>query len=447
MKIAMLSTISWRTPPRNYGPWENVVSLLTEQLVSMGHEVTLFATGDSITRAKLVWVCEHPYSEDNTVNAKAWECLHIAELFKHAREFDLIHNHFDFLPLSYSGFTDVPVVTTIHGFSSPSILPVYKKYNGQTYYVAISESDRSAELDYISTVYHGIDLGQFRFQKKAGDYLLFFGRIHPHKGVREAIEVARRAGKRLVIAGIVQDEDYFREHVKPHINKPSVDFVGAVGPEKRQQLLGGAAALLHLISFDEPFGLSVVESMACGTPVIAFARGSMPEIIRDGETGYIVADTEAAVQAVANIGSIDRGACRKDVEQRFTCQRMAQDYVSVYQKILDQRENHRPWGYYDDLRESADHKIKEIVVNPGERLSLQKHQRRAEHWIVVRGEALVTVGKQETLLKSGQSVDVPMGAKHRISNPGSTSLLLVEVQMGDYFGEDDIIRLEDDYDR
>ncbi len=447
MKIAMLSPLSWRTPPRHYGPWENVVSLLTEQLLTMGVDVTLFATGDSVTRGKLAWVCEHPWSEDLSIDPKVWECLHIAELFERANEFDLIHNQFDFLPLSYSEFTDTPVVTTIHGFSSPSILPVYKKYNARTHYVAISDADKSRELDYIATIHHGIDLAQFPWHEGPGNYLLFFGRIHPHKGVREAIDVARKAGLRLVIAGIVQDQTYFEEQVEPHIDGTAVEYIGSVGPEKRQAVLGGALALLHLISFDEPFGLSVVESMACGTPVIAFGRGSMPELIRDGSTGFIVADVDAAVQAVDRIASLDRRACRNEVEQRFTCERMAQKYLDVYQKILDDRENYRPWGYYQDLLERDDHKIKEIIVKPGERLSLQKHRRRTEHWTVVSGEALVTVGKKETLLKPGQSVDVPKGAMHRIRNPGDKPLHLVEVQMGDYFGEDDIIRLEDDYDR
>jgi glycosyltransferase involved in cell wall biosynthesis/quercetin dioxygenase-like cupin family protein len=447
MKIAMLSPLSWRTPPRHYGPWENVVSLLTEQLVTMGVDVTLFATGDSLTSGKLAWVCERPYSEDPTIDPKVWECLHIAEVFRRADEFDLIHNQFDFLPLSYSSFTDTPLITTIHGFSSPSILPVYKKYNEHTHYVAISEADRHHELDYIATIHHGIDLTQFPWCEGTGDYLLFFGRIHPHKGVVDAIEVARRTGLRLVIAGIVQDEAYFQEQVAPYIDGSSVEYIGSVGPEKRRQVLGGARALLHLIHFDEPFGLSVVESMACGTPVIAFGRGSMPEIICDGSTGFIVADTDAAVHAVEQIATLDRRDCRREVEQRFSCQHMARAYLDVYQRILDQRENYRPWGHYDNLLECDDHKVKELIVKPGERLSLQKHRRRAEYWTVVSGEAMVTVGEQEILLKPGQSVDVPRGAVHRIMNPGDGMLVLVEVQLGDYFGEDDIIRLEDDYDR
>ena len=447
MKIAMLSPLSWRTPPRHYGPWENVVSLLTEALLAMGIDVTLFATGDSITRGKLAWVCERPYSEDPSIDPKVWECLHIAELFRRANEFDLIHNQFDFLPLSYSGFTNTPLVTTIHGFSSPSILPVYKKYNERTHYVAISEADKSRELDYIATIHHGIDLAQFPYCEDAGDYLLFFGRIHHHKGVHEAIEVARRTGIRLVIAGIVQDEAYFQEQVEPHIDGSRVEYLGSVGPEKREEVLGGALALLHLIHFDEPFGLSVVESMACGTPVIAFGRGSMPEIIRDGVTGFIVADVDAAVQAVDRIDSLDRRACRDEVEERFTCQHMARRYLDVYRKILDDRESYRPWGHYENLLERDDHKVKEIIVKPGKRLSLQQHQHRAEHWTVVSGVAQVTVGEQETLLKPGQTVEIPKGAVHRIMNPGNIPLVFVEVQTGEYFGEDDIIRLEDDYGR
>jgi glycosyltransferase involved in cell wall biosynthesis/mannose-6-phosphate isomerase-like protein (cupin superfamily) len=409
--------------------------------------VTLFASGDSLTSGELAWVCERPYSEDPSIDPKVWECLHIAELFKRGDEFDLIHNHYDFLPLSYSGFTSTPIVTTIHGFSSPAILPVYKKYNDSTHYVAISEADKSAELNYIATINHGIDLNQFTYRQETGDYLLFLGRIHPDKGVHDAIEVARKIDKRLVIAGIVQDEVYFKEQIEPCIDGSKVEYIGSVGSEKRQEIMGGALAMLHLIHFDEPFGLSVVESMACGTPVIAYGLGSMPELIQNGSTGFIVDDVDAAVQAVDKINTLDRRACRDDVEKRFTCQRMAHDYVDVYHRILEDRENYRPWGHYENLLERNDHKIKELIVNPGERLSLQKHRRRAEHWTVVSGKALVTVAEKEILLKPGQSVDIPTGTVHRIMNPGDTQLVIVEVQMGDYFGEDDIIRLEDDYDR
>lgn len=300
----------------------------------MGLDVTLFATGDSQTNGKLVAVCPRPYSEDPSVDAKVSECLHISEVFERSANFDLIHNHFDFLPLTYSRLTDTPVLTTIHGFSSASILPVYEKYNGHSHYVAISEADKSPALDYIATIHHGIDIAQFPFSKVAGEYLLFFGRIHPDKGVYEAIQVAQTVGRKLVIAGIVQDREYFETRVAPYVDGDAVEYVGAVGPAERSQVLGGALALLHLINFDEPFGLSLVESLACGTPIIAFGRGSMPEIIKHGETGYIVEDIERAVEAVTLVRALDRSACRKDAEQRFSHTRMATDYVRVYREIL-----------------------------------------------------------------------------------------------------------------
>lgn len=336
MKLALLSPIAWRTPPRHYGPWENVVSLLTEALVARGLDITLFATGDSQTAAMLSSVCPMGYEEDRAMNAKVWECLHIAEVFERGDEFDLIHSHFDFLPLTYSRMTKTPLLTTIHGFSSPGILPVYKKYNANTHYVSISESDRSPELDYIATVYHGIDLDGFTFCAEPGEYLLFFGRIHPDKGTKECIEIARKSGKKLVLAGIVQDAGYFEREVQPHLNDDRCVFVGTAGPEQRNALMGGALALLHPIGFDEPFGLSVVEAMACGTPVLANNRGSMSEVIDPGVTGYLVKDADAMAQAVEHIGELDRARCRQWVEERFSVERMARDYEAVYRRIVEQ---------------------------------------------------------------------------------------------------------------
>jgi len=334
MKIAMLSPIAWRTPPRHYGPWENMVSLLTEGLVKRGMDVTLFATKDSQTAARLWAVCPRGYEEDKTIDPKVWECLHISELFENGDEFDLIHNHFDYLPLTYTSMTRTPVVTTIHGFSSPKIFPVYKKYNDSCYYVAISEADKSPELDYIATVHHGIDMNQFTFRPEPGEYLLFFGRIHHEKGTRECIEVARETGAKLVLAGIVQDQAYFESEVEPYLDGERIVYVGSAGPEKRNELLGGSYALLHPINFEEPFGLSVVEAMACGTPVIAFKRGSMPEVIDDGRTGFLVSSVEEVVKAVPRVRAIDRSECRKWVEENFTADRMIDDYVRVYEKII-----------------------------------------------------------------------------------------------------------------
>jgi glycosyltransferase involved in cell wall biosynthesis len=337
MRIAMLSPIAWRTPPRHYGPWESVVSLLTEGLVSQGYDVTLFATGDSETSGKLHAICKQGYEEDRSIVPKVWECLHISELFEHAEDFDIIHNNFDFLPLTYAGLISTPFVTTIHGFSSVGILPVYKKYNGKVFYVSISDADRSPELDYIKTIHHGIDIKQFDFQPEPEDYLLFFGRIHHDKGAREALEIARACNKKLILAGIIQDEAYYHQYVEPHLDNTNVVYVGSVGPAQRNQLLGKAYALLHPINFNEPFGLSVIEAMACGTPVIAFNNGSMPELIVNGMNGFLVKTVSDAIEAAAHTKDIDRACCRRHVEQYFTVERMVEEYIQVYETILEKK--------------------------------------------------------------------------------------------------------------
>ncbi|MCC6900364.1 MAG: glycosyltransferase family 4 protein [Polyangiaceae bacterium] len=334
LRVAIIAPISWRVPPRHYGPWEQFVSLLTEGLVERGVDVTLFATADSLTRARLVGSAPTGYSEDPELDAKVWESLHISAVFERAAEFDVIHNSFDFLPLTYSALVETPVVTTIHGFSSERILPVYKKYDRRCHYVAISDADRHPSLDYVATIHHGIDMQRFVVPTGARDYLLFFGRIHPDKGTREAIEVAKRAGLPLVIAGIVQDQGYFEQFVQPHLDGERVQFLGAVGPERKNQVLGGARALLHLVSFDEPFGFSVVEAMACGTPVIAMRRGSMPELVRQGESGYLVDSVASAGEAVARVEGLDPARVRASVEQRFDSGRMVDEYLAVYRRVL-----------------------------------------------------------------------------------------------------------------
>lgn len=449
MKIAMLSPIAWRTPPKHYGPWESIVSLLTEALVAKGHEVTLFATCDSETSGKLHAVCPQGYEESPSVMAKVWECLHISALFEQADDFDIIHNNFDFLPLTYSGLISTPVVTTIHGFSSKQILPVYEKYNDKGFYVSISDADRCANLNYIRTIHHGIALKQFDFQSDPDDYLLFLGRFHHDKGVKAALEIARGCNKKLILAGIIQDQDYFNQHVAPHLDDPQVVYLGSVGPKERNQLLGKAVALLHPINFAEPFGLTVIESMACGTPVIAFNKGSMPELIQHGVNGFLVDTVQEAIDALANIETIDRSVCRRYVEENFTVERMVCEYIAVYEEILSKtkREDHRPWGHYKILAESDSYKSKEIVVLPGKRLSLQRHQRRAEHWYILSGQAQVTLDDQTFELLPGQSVDIGRAVKHRVANRGTEKVRFIEVQTGDYFGEDDVERFEDDYGR
>ncbi len=337
MKIAMLAPIAWRTPPRNYGPWEQVASVLTEGLINRGMDVTLFATGDSITKGRLIHSTRAGYAEDATLDPKVEECLHISQVMEAAVGFDIIHNHFDFLPLSYSRLISTPLVTTIHGFSSPKIIPVYKKYNNHCHYISISNADRSPDLNYMATVYNGIDASQFGFFAEPGTYLLYFGRIHPEKGAHLAIEVAKLSGMQLLIAGLIQDQHYYSTQILPHIDGVNIRYVGNAGPAERNRLLGGAKALLHLIKFDEPFGLSVAEAMLCGTPVIAFSRGSMPELIQDGQTGFLVNDVDEAVKAVAQIGNLSRADCRQWVAGRFTQDQMVEGYLDVYDRILARR--------------------------------------------------------------------------------------------------------------
>jgi glycosyltransferase involved in cell wall biosynthesis len=332
--VAVLAPIAWRVPPRHYGPWELFASLLTEGLVRRGHHVTLFAAGDSCTTATLRSVVPRSWSEDATVVPKVAECLHISEVFERAADFDVIHNGFDFLPLTYAALVATPVVTTIHGFSSPSIVPVYAKYDGRSAYVSISDSDRHPDLTYIATIHHGIDTSSFEEHPSPGSYLLFFGRIHPDKGTAEAIEVAERCGIPIVIAGIVQDEEYFRSRVEPRIDGDRVRYLGAVPAAECSDVLGGALALLHLIGFDEPFGFSVAEAMATGTPVIAFDRGSMRELIDDGVTGRIVTDTTTAIEAVAQVATLDRARIRALAQERFGVDRMVDAYVEVYEEVV-----------------------------------------------------------------------------------------------------------------
>ncbi len=334
MRIAMLAPIAWRTPPRHYGPWELVTSLLTEALVARGVDVTLFATQDSFTAGTLAGVVPAPYSEDPSIDAKVWEFAHLAHLFGRAGEFDLIHNQADFPAHAFSGLVDTPMVTTIHGFSSDRILPMYAPYQGRVHYVAISDADRHPSLRYAATIHHGIPLDDFPFDAAGSDDLLFFGRMHPDKGAADAIAAARSSGRRLHMAGIVQDDGYWRTQVEPAIDGDRVVYHGAVGGTTRTGLLGNARALLHLIHFDEPFGLSVVEAMACGTPVIAYNRGSMPELIEHGVTGFLVDTHEQAVDAIERAGEIDRAACRRRVAEHFSVEAMAERYHALYRTIL-----------------------------------------------------------------------------------------------------------------
>jgi len=340
-RIAVLAPVAWRTPPRAYGAWETVASNITEGLVARGWKnITLFATKDSITKAKLKGWVEKGYEEDKKTIPLVSTCLHISKVMQLAGEFDLIHNNFDYLPLTYLPFIKTPVLTTIHGFSDPDILRIYHDHK-DSYYVSISDSDRDKGLPYLATVYNGIDLSNLTFRQTPGNKLVHYGRIHPDKGTHLAVEVAKKCGMDLIIAGIIQDQDYFDTLVKPHINDTSIQFVGPVNPVQRDALLKDAYAVIHLNTIPERFGLVMAESMAAGVPVIAMDLGSCREVIEDKLTGYLVDNVDQAVEAVGKIDRIERSKCRQRVEQNFTIDCMVAGYEKVYEQIFRREANNK----------------------------------------------------------------------------------------------------------
>ena len=331
-RVAVLSPVAWRTPPRQYGAWETVAGNIAEGLVSRGWDVTLFATGESVTSAHLHAVVDRGYEEDPGMDPKVAEYLHLSEMFEHAGEFDLIHSHYDFMALSFTRLVKTPVLTTIHGFSSPKIMPVYQKYRDGNF-VSISDSDRAPGLNYLATVYNGIDLSLYPLLESAGDQLVFLGRIHPDKGVHLAIQVARQSGLPLVIAGIIQDRTYFREQVEPHLDD-TIRYIGPVDVRGKNELFARARAVLHLNTIPERFGLVLVEANAAGVPVIAMNLGSCREVIEDGRTGFLVNNVDQAVRALERLSEIDRSVCRQRVQRHFSVETMVQAYERVYAAIL-----------------------------------------------------------------------------------------------------------------
>src|SRR5271168_1154258 len=337
-RVAILSPVAWRTPPRQYGAWETVAGNIAEGLVDRGWDVTLFATGDSVTRAHLHSVVERGYEEDSTLDPKVAEYLHISEAFEHAGEFNLIHSHYDFMALAYTRLVKTPVLTTIHGFSSSRIMPMYHKYR-DGYFVSISDSDRATGLNYLATVYNGIDLSLYPLRTSSGDDLVFLGRIHPDKGVHLAIAVARMSGSPLVIAGIIQDQKYFREQVEPHLDG-TIRYIGSVDVPGKNELFARARALLHLNTIPERFGLVLAEANAAGVPVIAMDLGSCREVIKDGQTGFLVDNVREAVEVLGRLSEIDRGACRRRVEHCFSIETMVKAYERVYERIFELERDH-----------------------------------------------------------------------------------------------------------
>jgi glycosyltransferase involved in cell wall biosynthesis len=338
LRLAVLAAISWPAPPPGYGPWEQMAFNVADGMRRRGLDVTLFATGDSHFDGKLASVVPVGLNEDPALDGEVFGALHIGELFRRASEFDLINNHFDWRPLTYAlGSESPPMLTTIHGFSTPQILAAYYAAAGRSFYASISNSDRDPGLDYVATTYNGIDPAQFTFRTTPGEYLCFLGRFHPEKGTHLAIEIAKRAGVRLKIAAIPQDDAYFRECVAPHIDGDRVEFLGAVERDSRNELLGNALALVHMTTRPERFGLTMIEAMACGTPVLGARMGSIPEIVLDGVTGFLCDRVDEAVERVPLLAGLDRAACRMRVEREFSAERMIDRYLDAYAQVVERR--------------------------------------------------------------------------------------------------------------
>ena len=452
MRLALLAPIAQSIPPRYEGPRERQIALLCSGLVRQGVDVTLFASGDSTTSGQLAAVCPAAWAADPSLDPQIWESLHIAHLSTRADEFDLIHNHCDTLPLAYSRPLPTPVVTTLYRRPTPQALPLLQHHGDRSYYVALSPGDRHPDLSYIASVFPGVDLAAFTYQPQPGAYLLLYGSIHAHAGIPEALAIAQQCGRPLIIAGPIQDQAYFAANVEPHLNQERLRYVGPVAASAYDELLGGAYAVVQPGGDVDVQRLSALEALACGTPVVTFAREPMADIVCHGKTGYVVTDVAEAVSSLAQVPAISRQDCRDWVATYGSQDRMIEAYVKVYIQLLEQekaRAHHAtpPWGHWEVLLDTPTYKVKRLTVWPGEKLSYQKHFRREEHWTVVQGEALITLNDEEFRRAPGGAIDIPREAWHQLANPGASELVVIEVQCGDYFGEDDIVRRQDNYGR
>ena len=348
MKIAQVAPLYESVPPKLYGGTERIVSFLTEELVRQGHDVTLFASGDSVTKAKLVPVTPHSLRLDEScIDRLAHHMLLIEQVASRAHEFDVLHYHIDYLHYPVSRRIDVPQVTTLHGrLDIPDLLPLYREFKDMPV-VSISNDQRKplADANWRATIYHGLPQDLLEFHPEPDDYLAFLGRISPEKRVDRAIEIAKRAGMRLKVAAKVDDADqkYFDE-IQPLLDQPHVEFIGEINELQKNDFLGRARGLLFPIDWPEPFGLVMIESMACGTPVVAFRRGAVPEVIDEGVTGCICDDIEQAVKCVACLPTWNRRRCRQRFDERFTIERAAREYVAVFEALRADFKSPSPAG-------------------------------------------------------------------------------------------------------
>lgn len=343
MKIAQVSPIFERVPPKGYGGTERVISYLTEELVRQGHEVTLFASGDSITGAHLVSsIAQSMRPDQKNPGWLAYHAIQMDQVASLADSVDVIHFHTDYLHFPLSKALRLPHLTTVHGrLDLPELAPLYRHFQDMPL-VSISNSQRTPLpwVNWLETVYHGLPPELYSYRAEAGDYFAFIGRISPEKRVDRAIDIARQCGTRLYIAAKIDqaDQAYFDEQIKPLLHDPRIEYIGEIGEREKRELLGHATALLFPIDWPEPFGLVMIEAFACGTPVIAYRHGSIPEVMEDGVTGFVVTNQEEAIAAAHRVGALDRERCRAVFERRFTAAHMAENYLAVYRRVLRDQE-------------------------------------------------------------------------------------------------------------
>jgi mannose-6-phosphate isomerase-like protein (cupin superfamily)/glycosyltransferase involved in cell wall biosynthesis len=452
MRLALLAPIAHSVPPRYDGLRERQIALLYAGLVRHGVDVTLFASGDSTIAGELAAVCPVACATDASLAPHAWEQRHIAHLSARASEFDLIHNHCETPPLFYSRPLPTPILTTLYNRPTPQALTWPQGQAERHYYVTQWAADRHPDIPALATIAPGVDPDALTYQAQASTYLLVYGGIHAQSGIATARAIARQGNMPLILAGPILDTAYFQAEVAPYLDPERMRYVGPVATEAYNALVGGAYALLQPGSDSAEQRLSAVEALACGTPVVTLAHDAMAEIVCHGRTGYLVHDAAEAVVCLAQVAGLRRQDCRDWAVTHYDVERMVEAYVTVYIQLLEREKalaHHAtpPWGRWEVLLDTPTYKVKRLTVWPGERLSYQKHFQREEHWTVVQGEALITLNDVDTPYVAGQAIDIPRESWHRLANPGTSDLVVIEVQCGDYLGEDDIVRREDNYGR
>ncbi len=452
MRLALLAPITSSVPPLYDGLRERQIALLCAGLVRQGIDVTLFASGDSQTPGQLAAVCPVACATESVPASQDWTQRHVAHLSARAGEFDLIHNYGDLFPLAYSQPLPTPILTTLYSGSMPQMCAWQQGSLERQYYVAQWEVDRHPDAPAVAIIPPAVDLDMLTYQPAVGTYLLVYGSLHAQSGIATALAIAQQGDKPLILAGPVQDVAYFQAEVEPYLDPERVRYVGPVATAAYQTLLGGAYALLQTGRVSAEQRLSAVEALACGTPVVTVTGEAMAEMIQHGHTGYLAHDAAGAVAALAQVAGLRRQDCRAWAVTHCAVDRMVDAYINVYITILEQekaRAHHAapPWGRWEVLLDTPTYKVKRLTVWPGARLSYQRHAHRAEHWTVVQGEALVTLDDVDTRYVAGQAIDIPRASWHRLANPGEAALAVIEVQCGDYLGEDDIERREDDHGR